>query len=435
MMTLRVLQRRQRRCPDRHLVACPRPDRPAQQLALALVEADVLAGYVTGFVWPKFLPDQAISRVLSKLAGKPLSTGITDRKLEALPRQLVHSIPWIDLGRSTASALGWESAADYCWEFEDLLFARTVCRLLPACTTVHGFEHSSLEFFQAARREGRPAILHITSVHPTFQDRMFEEQYGRYPELCDTNEWTLRRRRHHRDARRIVELELADLIVTCSSFAKRSLVEEGIAPSRVVSIPLGAPPAPAVPRAVSDGRMGKPFTALFAGIVGVRKGCHLLLEAWKQARLADARLLLVGRNNLLRRLTSGEGVEAVGSVSQPHLFQLMEESDVLVFPTLMDSFGLVVNEALAHGLPVITTTNAGSADLIQEGVNGWVLQAGDVAALAERLVWCREHRAELHAMRTRARQSTRSYTWIEYRQRLREVLTERGFLRAPAAAK
>src|SRR6185436_2057297 len=97
-------------------------------------EAGALAGYVTGFVWPAFLPDGALSRALSRIAGKPLSAGIASRKLEALPRRLVHSIPWIDLGRSTASALGWESAADYCWEFEDTQFARAVCRLLPACS-------------------------------------------------------------------------------------------------------------------------------------------------------------------------------------------------------------------------------------------------------------------------------------------------------------
>ena len=114
-------------------------------------------------------------------------------------------------------------------------------------------------------------------------------------------------------------------------------------------------------------------------------------------------------------------------MSQKRLFQLMQECDVLAFPTLIDSFGMVVTEALAHGMPVITTTNAGAADLIDEGVNGWLVTAGAVEELTQRLVWCAEHRDLVRQMRCETRKSIRQNTWPEFRRRMRGTLAARGF--------
>src|SRR5439155_24286634 len=104
------------------------------------------------------------------------------------------------------------SLADYLWEKEDIHFAKAVCRFLSRCDTVHGFEHSSLEFFRAARKERRQTVLHLASVHPTYQDRVLEEQFQRYPELRESTDYRLYARRQRRDVRRILEDEAADLI-------------------------------------------------------------------------------------------------------------------------------------------------------------------------------------------------------------------------------
>ena len=71
----------------------------------------------------------------------------------------------------------------------------------------------------------------------------------------------------------------------------------------------------------------------------------------------------------------------------PHveLFKQYQKADVLVFPTLCDGFGMVVTEAFAHGLPVITTNRAGAADLVRHGENGLIVPAGDAGALAQAL--------------------------------------------------
>lgn len=413
--------------PGRHIVACPRPFLPAEQVALALAEAEQLECYVTGFVWPRYLPDRLFAAVLRKLTGRSPG-GIARRKVQTLPPQLVRSIPWLDLGRSLAAAFQWSSAADYFWEADDIRFAKMVCRFLRRCETVHGFEHSSLEFFRAARNEGKHTLLHLASVHPSFQERILLEQFRRWPELKESTGYRLYEQRERRDARRLAEFELADLIATYSTFATRTLVEEGVPADRVVTVPLGAPElSPFEPVSQSATRPAREFTVLFAGVVSVRKGGHLLLEAWSRAQLGSCRLVLAGHNSLPAGFVQRPGVEVLGPVSQSRLFELMQSADVLALPTLIDSFGMVVTEALAHGLPVITTTNAGAADLIDEDVNGWILPAGDIEALTARLVWCADHRERLQEMRDATRQSTRQHTWLEFRQRMRETLSARGF--------
>src|SRR5207245_2032038 len=112
------------------------------------------------------------------------------------------------------------------------------------------------------------------------------------------------------------------------------------------------------------------------------------LEAWKHFRHSrDVELHFYGLPALPKRCFEGCGDNVVfhGSVVQQELFNGYQEGTVLVFPTLCDGFGAVITEALAHGLPVITTRNAGAADMVYEGRNGFLVPAGDASSLAERL--------------------------------------------------
>ena len=83
---------------------------------------------------------------------------------------------------------------------------------------------------------------------------------------------------------------------------------------------------------------------------------------------------------------------------------------------------MVVAEALAHGLPVITTPNAGAADLIQESFNGWLVPAKDIERLAERLEWCIQHTSDVIAMRPNCLAKASSWGWRDFRQSFTDQL-------------
>src|SRR5262249_15146029 len=105
-----------------------------------------------------------------------------------------------------------------------------------------------------------------------------------------------------------------------------------------------------------------------------------------------------------------------------------QSADVLVFPTLSDGFGMVLTEAMAHGLPVITTDQAGAADLVTPD-NGLVVAAADPRALADALEWCLHHRERLYAIRCHALETSRRRQWSDFRRDLIAAL-DTGLRRA-----
>src|SRR5260221_5163250 len=121
-----------------------------------------------------------------------------------------------------------------------------------------------------------------------------------------------------------------------------------------------------------------------------RKGVFRLIEALARSRQRDAHLVIVGRDKAqarAERLASSRGI-----ASRVHFAGVQEAmgpwygaADAFALPTLYDPFPNAALEAMACGLPVITTPQCGAAELIEEGVNGYVVGALEVDALADRL--------------------------------------------------
>jgi glycosyltransferase involved in cell wall biosynthesis len=113
-----------------------------------------------------------------------------------------------------------------------------------------------------------------------------------------------------------------------------------------------------------------------------------------------------------------------GSIPQAELFQRYRAADLLIFPTLCDGFGMVIPEAFANGVPVITTDRAGAAELVRPGANGLIVPAGDAAALADALEWGLSHKAELAGMRSAALETARQRPWSAYRRELAGIVAQ-----------
>jgi len=136
-------------------------------------------------------------------------------------------------------------------------------------------------------------------------------------------------------------------------------------------------------------------TFLYVGRFWWGKGLTHLLEAFKKVQQcigAPVSLLLVGdgeEEQSLKELVGREAIENVVFVKfqQKHeLPRYYALADVFVFPTLGDPYGMVVDEAMACGLPVIATDAAGEIrDRVSEGENGFVVSAGESVDLAERM--------------------------------------------------
>ena len=172
--------------------------------------------------------------------------------------------------------------------------------------------------------------------------------------------------------------------MTYSSFLRNVLVEDGVAQERIDVVPM-APPVKDFMLSDQEkaARNGKTFRLIYAGNMTAHKGLGYLLDAWRKLNLPDAELVLVGSiigtGRWLDRL-AGPNVRHLPRVSRQDLREQFSRSHALVFPTLGDSFGRDVPEAMAAGLPVIATSNCCAPDLIHEGQEGFVVAPADADA-------------------------------------------------------
>jgi glycosyltransferase involved in cell wall biosynthesis len=199
-----------------------------------------------------------------------------------------------------------------------------------------------------------------------------------------------------RTAHVLEEIETADVVVSQSDFGRSTYLAGGVAAGKVVALPLGVDTSLFCPGPRPS--VGGPLRVLYVGSVCIRKGVQYLLEAFQQLPPEVATLTVVG-------------------VSRSELPAIYREADVMVLPSLCDSFGQVVVEALACGTPVIATTDCGA--MPRQGVDGLVVPPGDTQALTAAIHQLAKDRDLLHDMGERAPQGVR--TWEDFQADLLDL--------------
>src|SRR5262249_11469196 len=130
---------------------------------------------------------------------------------------------------------------------------------------------------------------------------------------------------------------------------------------------------------------GRPLVVLWLGSVILRKGIQYLIQAAR--RLADRtiRFVVAGPPGITPQAvsTAPANVEFRGRVTRDRATHEYFAADIFVLPTLSDGFAITQIEAMAHGLPVITTPNCGA--VVDHGRDGLIVPAGDAEALAAAL--------------------------------------------------
>lgn len=145
-----------------------------------------------------------------------------------------------------------------------------------------------------------------------------------------------------------------------------------------------------------------------------------MLDAFDKLPSGSAILNIVGVDNLPAELKENHSVNIyyLGLKVHSEIPQILSESDVMLFPSLSDGFGLAAAEGMATGCPIITSKNSGIADIVTDGVNGFVIPAQSVEALYEKMYWFIINKKEINQMGIEARKEVEKLTKDNYKNKI-----------------
>lgn len=154
------------------------------------------------------------------------------------------------------------------------------------------------------------------------------------------------------------------------------------------------------------------FVFFFAG--DLRKGAKQCIQALVE--VPGAHLLLVSRSSPRSYSEVAETMGLSGRVHlagpTDHIEEYYAAADAFLLPSPYDTFGMVVLEAMASGIPVIVSPTTGAAELVEEGINGFVLSAGfRVNEIAARMAECADNPEVAHRMGAAARVTAERHSW------------------------
>lgn len=270
---------------------------------------------------------------------------------------------------------------------------------------VYAYEDAALRTFRRAEREGLERIYDLPAPHWAAVESILRHEQRRHADAWEPPSIEPDSKKRRKDE----ELRLATRIIVASSFTRDTVLRAR--PCNDISVVSYGFPVELFPL-----RHEPPtgvFTALAVGTQSFRKGTSYLLDAWQRAALPDARLRLVGPMRLSGAILSRYvgRFEHIPHVPRSRLSAEYAAADVLVFPSLADGFGLAIQEAMCTGVPVIATRSCGAPECIVDGVEGFIVPAGDVDALADALRHAHRSRDTLVAMGQHARRRAESWTW------------------------
>lgn len=293
--------------------------------------------------------------------------------------------------------------------FLDFVTSRII--LKKGCNIFHGWNNQALRSIKAAKKIGAKTILECGSTHRDFREKIIKEEYKSFGmDIVEPPEYA-------RESS-LEEISLSDSIFLPSEFARKTFIEAGVSKDKLFVINRGADLEKFKPDVVKD----KKFRVLFAGRLSLRKGIQYLLEAWKELKIRDAELVLVGSISddikpFLSKYSDTGNIIFKGFLKDPS--EIYKKSSIFVFPSLEEGSAKVTYEAMAAGLPVVTTENSGS--VVRNGLEGFLIPIRDAEAIKDKISYFFDNPGEIDRMSKNAQEHIKRFTWNNYRNSLMDA--------------
>ena len=329
-----------------------------------------------------------------------------DNRQKEIPARLIHSLRWHPVRLISFLDRPYYYGAKK--KYLDWIASRHLAT--GRYDLFHSWSGDCLQSLRVARRLGIPSIVEI----PTWHRDRGKAAADRPPSTAPAANRSWKENLLQTRERFLEEYDLADLLFVLSQKAADTFRVQGFREEKLFYLPRGVD----VER-FKPGVRPPVFRAIFSGALIERKGIHHLLEAWHRLDLKDAELWLVGsvHDEAKPHLKKywRDNIKVVGFARDPERY--LSQGTVHIFPSQCEGSAKVVYEAAACGLPQITTREAG--DVVNDGVEGIIIQPGNVGDLAAAILELYRHPETVERMSEAARKRVvENFTWDHFRTRL-----------------
>lgn len=204
-----------------------------------------------------------------------------------------------------------------------------------------------------------------------------------------------------------------DCFIAHSEKTKEFLTNKGVREDKIfiegLIMPKSQLPKPKVNK--GNSKFKEKFVILSLSYLRKRKGIEYLIRAFRKAKLPESILIIAGTGRYEERLKKiagdSENIRFPGYVEKRENYYSI--ADVFVLPTLHDPWGLVINEAMYYGLPVITTSAAGAAELVEEEECGMIVEPKNEELLKKALIKIYKDKKMRRKMAKNSKNCSRNY--------------------------
>jgi glycosyltransferase involved in cell wall biosynthesis len=375
-------------------------------------------------VLSKFYTDLTFSPYIGKLTR---NFGVPERYAGAFSRRVVEGVPpklirnSYSASRKLASAALKAGRGDFQGYLElDEAFGNAMIKWgIGEANVIYGVAGSGTPFWRHARQRGLKIASDII-ITPMFH-RIVRDERERFPDWND-QQLPTDREIEVSDKLSLDSICCADLLICPSEGVRRdiSLFAQqvgmdlsNIPPATVVNYGIKIPEN--ITNIPVRGRV------LFAGGGDIRKGVHYFARAANLLKHKDFEFLSAGgTSEKITKHPEAKNVTFLGHLSRDALYREFVKADVMVLPTLAEGSATVVHEAMACGVPVITTLSAGS--VIQDGREGFIVPERDAEALASAIDKVVTNRPQRDYLATQAKATSLNFAEGPWASRIMDAL-------------
>jgi glycosyltransferase involved in cell wall biosynthesis len=387
------------------------------QSAIAIKDQGVDVKVITGWVPGKFFSDKLINNMGRLIGRSNLAYGLRKRSPEGLARADIRTCSFSEfyiqflfmltsrklLSRDAAAIRGWKA------------FGTASKKYIKNSQIFHvrsGGGRSGA--IAKAKAEGMKVVVDHSIAHPKEIKRQLgklesESTNSKYINVSD-DFWSSV----------LQDCEEADVLLVNSDYVKDTFLHQGYPAEKIRVIHLG------IDESFYD--LKKTYKSdklrlLFTGNFGFRKGAHIIISALEKLDI-DFTLDVIGNVSaevdIPDWFRNHPGITLHGHMPQDQMKKFLGNSDVYIFPTYVEGAAQSVKEAMAAGLPVITTINSGAP--VQHKENGYLIKDNDADDLARAIMALSKDEAlRAHMGKQAAATIRESHTWSNYAKEVKAL--------------